>query len=146
MSHQNEGVGSATVLLAFVAGAAVGAAVALLFAPAAGTETRAYVNRRAREARSQVEDREEHGQGTQDERDGIAIELGRGLREDGLQPTGPRAQAFVVEQPPGEHAQRVVQKEVARGEEEQRGNGGGFDEQRDPRGPGGGGGGAGGRW
>ena len=61
MSHQNEGVGSATVLLAFVAGAAVGAAVALLFAPAAGTETRAYVNRRAREARDRATQAAEQG-------------------------------------------------------------------------------------
>ncbi len=44
-----------------VAGAAVGAAVALLFAPAAGTETRAYVNRRAREARDRATQAAEHG-------------------------------------------------------------------------------------
>ena len=61
MSHQNQGIGSGTVLLAFVAGAAVGAAVALLFAPAAGTETRAYVNRRAREARDRATHAAEHG-------------------------------------------------------------------------------------
>lgn len=61
MAHQNQGTGSATVLLAFVAGAAVGAAVALLFAPAAGTETRAYVNRRAREARDRATQAAEHG-------------------------------------------------------------------------------------
>jgi gas vesicle protein len=61
MSHQNQGIGSGTVLLAFVAGAAVGAAVALLFAPAAGTETRAYVNRRAREARARATQAAEHG-------------------------------------------------------------------------------------
>jgi gas vesicle protein len=54
MSQQNQGIGSGTVLLAFVAGAAVGAAVALLFAPASGTETRAFVNRRAREARDRA--------------------------------------------------------------------------------------------
>ena len=34
------------VLLAFIAGAAVGAAVALLFAPATGEETRGYLSRR----------------------------------------------------------------------------------------------------
>ena len=61
MSHQNQGIGSGTALLAFVAGAAVGAAVALLFAPAAGTETRAYVNRRAREARDRATQAAEHG-------------------------------------------------------------------------------------
>ena len=61
MSHQNQGIGSGTVLLAFVAGAAVGAAVALLFAPASGTETRAYVNRRARDARDRAVHAAEHG-------------------------------------------------------------------------------------
>ena len=61
MSHQNQGNGGGTVLLAFIAGAAVGAAVALLFAPAAGTETRAYVNRRAREARDRASEAAEQG-------------------------------------------------------------------------------------
>jgi gas vesicle protein len=61
MSHQNQELGSGTVLLAFIAGAAVGAAVALLFAPASGTETRAYVNRRAREARDRATQAAEHG-------------------------------------------------------------------------------------
>ena len=58
---QQENMGGATVLLAFIAGAAVGAAVALLFAPAAGTETRAYVNRRAREARERAAQAAEQG-------------------------------------------------------------------------------------
>jgi gas vesicle protein len=61
MSHQDQGIGSGTVLLAFVAGAAVGAAVALLFAPVPGTETRAYVNRRARDARDRAAQAAEHG-------------------------------------------------------------------------------------
>jgi gas vesicle protein len=61
MSHQNQGIGSGTLLLAFVAGAAVGAAVALLFAPASGTETRAYVNRRAREAHDRATQAAEQG-------------------------------------------------------------------------------------
>jgi gas vesicle protein len=61
MAHHNEGTGSGAVLLAFIAGAAVGAAVALLFAPASGTETRAYVNRRAREARDRATEAAEHG-------------------------------------------------------------------------------------
>ena len=61
MAHQDQGVGSGTVLLAFIAGAAAGAAVALLFAPAPGTETRAYVNRRAREARDRATQAAEHG-------------------------------------------------------------------------------------
>ena len=61
MSHENHGIGSGAVLLAFIAGAAVGAAVALLFAPAPGNETRAYVNRRAREARDRAAQAAEQG-------------------------------------------------------------------------------------
>ena len=61
MAHHDQGLGSGTVLLAFIAGAAVGAAVALLFAPASGSETRAYVNRRAREARDRAAQAAEQG-------------------------------------------------------------------------------------
>jgi gas vesicle protein len=39
----------------------VGAAVALLFAPAPGSETRAYVNRRAKEARDRAARAAEQG-------------------------------------------------------------------------------------
>ena len=44
------------VLLAFVAGAIAGAAVALLFAPATGDETREYLGQRAREGSEKVVD------------------------------------------------------------------------------------------
>jgi gas vesicle protein len=44
----NEG-GAGGLLVAFVAGALVGAAVALLYAPGPGEETREYLGRRARE-------------------------------------------------------------------------------------------------
>jgi gas vesicle protein len=44
----------ASVLMAFIAGAAVGAAVALLFAPATGEETREYLGQRAREGRERA--------------------------------------------------------------------------------------------
>jgi gas vesicle protein len=40
MSQNNGGVGAGTVILAFLAGAAVGGVVALLYAPQAGTKTR----------------------------------------------------------------------------------------------------------
>jgi gas vesicle protein len=50
-----QSTGSAgTVLLAFIAGAVTGAAVALLFAPATGDETREYLGQRAREGRSKA--------------------------------------------------------------------------------------------
>ena len=49
-------VGGGAVLLAFVAGAIAGAAVALLFAPATGEETRDFLGQRAREGREKVVD------------------------------------------------------------------------------------------
>lgn len=62
MAHEREG-SAGSVLLAFIAGAAVGAAVALLFAPATGTETREAVNRRARESREKVLEALRQGRG-----------------------------------------------------------------------------------
>jgi gas vesicle protein len=53
MANQ-EGNGSGGLLLAFVAGAAVGAAFALLYAPAAGEETREFLGQRAREGRDRA--------------------------------------------------------------------------------------------
>ena len=43
--------GSANVMLAFILGAIGGAAVALLYAPASGRETREYLDKKAREGR-----------------------------------------------------------------------------------------------
>ena len=45
---------SGALLVAFVAGAVAGAAVALLFAPATGDDTREYLGQRARESRSRA--------------------------------------------------------------------------------------------
>jgi gas vesicle protein len=47
-------MGPGGFLVAFVAGAAVGAAVALLFAPATGDQTRQYLGQRAREGRDRA--------------------------------------------------------------------------------------------
>ena len=44
------------LVMAFIAGAAVGAAVALLFAPATGDQTREYLGQRAREGRDRATD------------------------------------------------------------------------------------------
>jgi gas vesicle protein len=52
--EQESSAGS--ILLAFIAGAAVGAAVALLFAPASGEETREYLGQRARDGRDRAGD------------------------------------------------------------------------------------------
>ena len=51
----------ASILVAFIAGAAVGAAVALLFAPATGDETREYLGQRAREGRDRAADAARQG-------------------------------------------------------------------------------------
>lgn len=51
MAEQGNGGG---MLVAFVAGAIVGAAVALLFAPATGEETREYLGQRAREGKDRA--------------------------------------------------------------------------------------------
>lgn len=45
---------SGALLVAFVAGAVTGAAVALLFAPASGDDTREYLGTRAREGRNRA--------------------------------------------------------------------------------------------
>jgi gas vesicle protein len=58
MNQQGNGGG---VLLAFIAGAAVGAAVALLFAPATGEETRDYLSQRAREGRDRANEAARQG-------------------------------------------------------------------------------------
>ena len=48
------GMSTGGILVAFVAGAAVGAAVALLYAPGAGEETRRKLAEKAREGRDQA--------------------------------------------------------------------------------------------
>jgi gas vesicle protein len=58
MANNDNGAG---VLMAFIAGAAVGAAVALLFAPATGEETRDYLGQRAREGRDRAADAARQG-------------------------------------------------------------------------------------
>ena len=46
--------GAGSVLLAFILGAVSGAAVALLYAPASGRETREYLGEKAREGRDRA--------------------------------------------------------------------------------------------
>jgi gas vesicle protein len=53
MSKDN-GAGAGSVLLAFILGAVAGAAVALLYAPATGRETRERLNEKAREGRERA--------------------------------------------------------------------------------------------
>jgi gas vesicle protein len=51
---------SGSVMVAFVLGALTGAAVALLYAPASGEETREYLGERAREGKARVREGREH--------------------------------------------------------------------------------------
>lgn len=52
----NDGGSGGAVMMAFLVGAVAGAAVALLYAPAAGEETRRKLAERAREGRSRAEE------------------------------------------------------------------------------------------
>ena len=51
---RDEGAGAGSVLLAFILGAVSGAAVALLYAPASGKETREYLGDKAADARAKA--------------------------------------------------------------------------------------------
>lgn len=91
MSQDNSSSG--TVLLAFMVGALTGAAVALLFAPASGEETREYLGQKARESRERARDAVEQGRDMyQRQRDTLssAVERGRDAfqqaRDRGEQP------------------------------------------------------------
>ena len=53
---RDEGAGAGTVLLAFLVGAVAGAAVALLYAPATGKETRDFLGEKARESRDKAKE------------------------------------------------------------------------------------------
>ena len=57
----NNDSGSGSVLLAFLLGAAAGAAIALLYAPATGAETRRKLAEKAREGRDKVEEMAREG-------------------------------------------------------------------------------------
>ncbi len=58
---KDEGAGAGSVLLAFILGAVSGAAVAMLYAPASGRETREYLGERAREGRERATEIAEKG-------------------------------------------------------------------------------------
>ena len=51
---RDEGAGAGSILLAFLLGAVSGAAVALLYAPASGRETREYLAEKAREGKARA--------------------------------------------------------------------------------------------
>jgi gas vesicle protein len=53
---RDEGAGAGSILLAFLLGAVSGAAIALLYAPQSGQETRDYLGEKAEEARRRAAD------------------------------------------------------------------------------------------
>ena len=81
------GISPGSVLVAFVAGAAVGAAVALLFAPATGEETREYLGQRAREGRDRAADAARQGRDVLNrQRDNISSAFDRVRERAGVPP------------------------------------------------------------
>jgi gas vesicle protein len=79
MADNDNSIGAGTVMLAFVVGALTGAAVALLFAPASGEETREYLGQKARETKARAQQTIDEGREFyQDQRQGIASAIERG--------------------------------------------------------------------
>ena len=71
---------SGTMMVAFVVGALTGAAVALLFAPASGEETREFLGQKARDGRQKAREAVEEGREyyrSQRENLATAVERGR---------------------------------------------------------------------
>ena len=71
---------SGSVMVAFVIGALTGAAVALLFAPASGEETREFLGQKAREGKDKAREAMEQGKDYyRNQRDNLvtAVERGR---------------------------------------------------------------------
>jgi gas vesicle protein len=76
---RDEGAGAGSILLAFLLGAVSGAAVALLYAPAAGKETREYLGDKAREGRERAAALAERGrQAFTEGRETLATAIERG--------------------------------------------------------------------
>lgn len=77
---RDEGAGTGSILLAFILGAVSGAAVALLYAPQSGTDTREMLGEKAREGRERAAQAAAKGREILDQgRDTLssAIERGR---------------------------------------------------------------------
>lgn len=75
----NNGGSAGSVLMAFVLGAVAGAAVALLYAPASGEETRRRVAQKAREGRERAESLAREGREfLQRQRENVAAAVERG--------------------------------------------------------------------
>jgi gas vesicle protein len=84
----NEGSGAGGLFVAFIAGAITGAAVALLFAPATGEQTREYLGQRAREGRDRAAEAARQGRevlARQREQVANAFERGREAYQSALE-------------------------------------------------------------
>ena len=76
---RDNSTGAGSVMLAFVVGALTGAAVALLFAPASGEETRDYLGQKARESREKARGAVDQGREFyQRHRETVATAIDRG--------------------------------------------------------------------
>jgi gas vesicle protein len=76
---RDDGSGGGSILLAFLLGAISGAAVALLYAPATGKETRDYLGEKAREGRDRAAAAAERGRDIVKEgRETLATAIDRG--------------------------------------------------------------------
>jgi gas vesicle protein len=73
------GAGAGSVMLAFLIGAVTGAAVALLYAPATGAETREFLTDKAREGADRAKEAAEKGrQAVKEGRETLANAFERG--------------------------------------------------------------------
>jgi gas vesicle protein len=90
-----QGITPGSLVLAFVAGAAVGAAAALLLAPVTGRESRAYLTQRASEGRTRASEAARHGRELLDRQRGtVTGAFGQRRGDDGSSsgPAGPEEQ------------------------------------------------------
>lgn len=79
MTRGNEEGGAGSVLLAFMLGAVSGAAIALLYAPTSGRETREYLGEKAREGRDRAAEAAARGrQAINQSRETVASAFERG--------------------------------------------------------------------
>ena len=76
---RDDGAGAGNVVLAFLVGAVAGAAVALLYAPATGEETREFLGETAREGRDRAARAAERGrQAVKEGRENLTSAIDRG--------------------------------------------------------------------